>query len=386
VTVPTPTGRPPRVLAEAGPKIPAPGLSIEHPGEEGLPPTRLPVELEGREEGAQPTTTQPILPERRVGALPTRPSVPTELGYPPIEDPREQIDALNRAADRLQMTVVAAEEAEDRREGEYRQHEDDRMRLFLDHEAQRNEEARQRTEAIWRELESRLAALPSVPSVAIPVPVKPTDEAAEIESIKSAAQRAASEHAADVMEMIKLERDEFAREREELARERAELLDQLREEKDHVIEEKDHRIRALEDELNRLRTDFDNERQQRFAEEADLREQERQERMAHDNEMRTQLADLTNLVQDSHNMIEEKKAASDARYAEKQARRQDKEAQEIEKRDMIQKIHDDMEADRTRCEDDKRDYREALERQHAEQRELLQSLSDSKPSGDSHWS
>ena len=399
VTVPTLTSKPPRVLAEARPKIPvAPGPSIGYPGEEEPSSTPLPVELEEREEGVQPTTTRPIPPERRAAVLPTRPT--TELGYPPIEDPREQIDALNRAADRLQMIIVAAEEAEDRREGEYRQHEEDRMRLFLDHEAQRNEEARQRNEAIWRGLESRLAALPPVPAAA-PIPEKPIDESAEIESIKSAAQRAASEHASDVMEVTKLEREEFARERElereefakerelereefarerdQLVKERAQLFDQLR-------EEKDHRIKALEDEISRLRADSDNERQQRFAEEADLREQERQERIAHDNEMRTQLADLTNLVQ---NLIEEKKATGDARYAEKQARRQDKEAQMIELRDMIQKIHDDNEADRTRCEDDKRDIREAirevldriedLPRQNVEQRELFQSLSDSKP-------
>ena len=122
------------------------------------------------------------------------------------------------------MTVVAAEEAEDRREGEYRQHEEDRMRLFLDHEERRNEEARQRNEAIWRELESRLAALPPAPAAA-PIPEEPTSEAVEMESDKSVAQQAASGHASDVM---------------------------------------DHRIKVLEDELGRLRADFDKERQQRL--------------------------------------------------------------------------------------------------------------------------
>jgi len=169
-----------------------------------------------------PESEEPTTPERPA-ASPTRPSVTPELRYPPIEDPREQIDALNRAADRLQMAVVAAEEAEDRREGEYRQHEEDRMRLFLDHEARRNEEARQRNDAIWRELESRLAALPPAPAAA-PIPEEPTSEAVEMESDKSAAQRA-SGHASDVM---------------------------------------DHRIKALEDELGRLRADFDKERQQRL--------------------------------------------------------------------------------------------------------------------------
>jgi hypothetical protein len=50
------------------------------------------------------------------------------------------------------MTVASVEEAEDRREVEYRQHEDERMQLFLDREAHRNE-ARQRANAIWNDLE-----------------------------------------------------------------------------------------------------------------------------------------------------------------------------------------------------------------------------------------
>jgi hypothetical protein len=107
--------------------------------------------------------------------------------------------------------------------------------------------------------------------------------------------------------------------------------------------------------------------------------------MEQDEAMRAQLGDLTNLVQNSMDKIEEKKATSDARYEEKAGRRQVKDAQNIEFRDMIQKIHEDMEANQARCEDDKREVRETLERviddlqrQNADQRDLLQSLSESK--------
>jgi len=106
--------------------------------------------------------------------------------------------------------------------------------------------------------------------------------------------------------------------------------------------------------------------------------------MAHEDGIRAQLGDLTNLVQDSHTMLEQK---DDAQHKEKQTRRLDTEAQIIELKNMILKMHEDMEADRARYEGDKRDKREVLEtiisdlhRQNAEQRELLQSLSDSKRS------
>ena len=43
---------------------------------------------------------------------------------------------------------------------------------------------------------------------------------------------------------------------------------------------------------------------------------------------------------------------------QKEARREDKNAQMIELRDMVQKIHDDMERDRSKCEDLHRDSQE----------------------------
>ncbi|KAJ7291224.1 hypothetical protein C8J57DRAFT_1044474 [Mycena rebaudengoi] len=74
------------------------------------------------------------------------------------------------------------------------------------------------------------------------------------------------------------------------------------------------------------------------------------------------------------------------RWNEKQDRRQNKEFKWIELRDMVQKIHDDMEADRAKAEDARlleeskpgiEKVIEELTRQNAEQRELLTSLSES---------
>ncbi|KAJ7028730.1 hypothetical protein C8F04DRAFT_1212100 [Mycena alexandri] len=73
------------------------------------------------------------------------------------------------------------------------------------------------------------------------------------------------------------------------------------------------------------------------------------------------------------------------RYNEKLARREGKDFKFVELRDMVQKIHDDMEADRARAEDARladagkpgiETVIEELKRQNAEQRELLTALSE----------
>ncbi|KAJ7130233.1 hypothetical protein C8R44DRAFT_613736 [Mycena epipterygia] len=74
------------------------------------------------------------------------------------------------------------------------------------------------------------------------------------------------------------------------------------------------------------------------------------------------------------------------RWNEKQQRRQDKEYKWVELQDMVRKIHDDMESDRQKAEEARlaeeskpgiEKVIEELTRQNAEQRELLNSLSDS---------
>jgi len=287
---------------------------------------------------------------------PPRHGTATPFPFPLAEDSQAQLAALNQATDRLQLAAAAAEEAEDRRETEFRHHEEHRDALFLEREEHRNEEARQRAAGIWGDLEQRLAALP--PTAGEP-PLGDEGRQSDTDSIRIA-QQAASQHAADVMETVRLEREDFARERAALEEERAQLMAEIRAEKDRVIEEKDRRINALEEELTQLRGEFEAERQQRVTEEAETRERERQELVERDEFVRAQLGDITNLVQDQRDMCETKKALQDARWEEKTNRRSDKEAQMIELRDMVQKIHDDMEADRARGDDDRRESREGL--------------------------
>ena len=307
-----------------------------------------------------PTPTQPTIAEHPPSVHEPREATVTPLDLRTADDDRGRLEALNDVAERLHSALITAQNAEerreaefltreDRREDEFRQHESDRQHYFEEGEERRDAEARQRSDGIWEELETRLKALPA-PIPIPPSPSRPAADADDISSIRDLAQQAASQHASDVMETVRLEREDAAKEREALAAERAQLMAELSAEKDAIISEKDGRITTLEDELARLRAELDEERQ-RGAENAEIRERERDELIERDENIRAQLGDITNLVQDQRDMLETKKALMDARWEQEDARREDKNAQMIELRDMVQKVHDDMERDRNRNED-----------------------------------
>ena len=317
-----------------------------------------------------PTPTRPTTAERPASTHVPREATATPLDLGTADDDRGRLEALNDVADRLHSALITAQNAEERREvefltqedqreDEFRRHEGDRQHYFEEGEDRRNAESRQRSDGIWQELETRLKALPAP----IPVPQSPSRpvsavDADDISSIRDLAQQAASQHASDVMETIRLEREDAARERETLAAERAQLIAEISAQKDALISEKDGQITTLEDEIARVRAELEEERRERDIENSDIRERDRQEFIERDENIRAQLGDITNLVQDQRDMCEEKKAIMDARWEQKEARREDKSAQMIELRDMVQKIHDDMERDRSRCEDERRETQE----------------------------
>lgn len=320
----------------------------------GTPPVPTPI---------QPSTTA----EHPASVHVPREATATPFDLGTADDDRGRLEALDEVAERLHSTLITAQEAEerreadfltqeDRREVEFRRHEGDRQHYFEEGEERRNAEARERSDGIWQELETRLKALPA-PTPIPQTPSRPVSAADpdDVSSIRDLAQQAASQHASEVMETIRLEREEAANEREALAAERAQLMTEISAQKDAVISEKDARITTLEDELTRLRAELDAERQQRVTEDAETREREREELIERDENIRAQLGDITNLVQDQRDMCETKKALMEARWEQKQARRDDKNAQIIELRDMVQKIHDDMERDRNKCEDERRE-------------------------------
>jgi hypothetical protein len=113
VTVPSPTSRLPRGRAEGSPQVPIsivpatpifPGERLESAEEPFRTPRHRP---EPEELAEMPTTGEPVPrvaePE---AATPTARPRTSVFGYPSIEDHREQVEALNHVADRLQMTVA----------------------------------------------------------------------------------------------------------------------------------------------------------------------------------------------------------------------------------------------------------------------------------------
>ena len=267
-------------------------------------------------------------------------------------DDRGRLEALNVC---LHSTLITARNAEerreadflaqdDRREDEFRDHEGNRQHYFEEGKGRRNAEARQRPNGIWQELETRLEALPASS------PSRPVSAAA---SIRDLAQQAALQHANDVIKIVRLERD-TAKEREALAAERAQFMAEISAQKDAI---KDGHIATLEDELARVRAELDEERQ-RSTENSEMKAREREE-IERDENIRAQLGDITNLVQDQRDMYETTKASMDARWEQNDARREDENAQMIELRDMVQGIHDDMAYDRSRCEDERRESQDS---------------------------
>jgi DNA repair exonuclease SbcCD ATPase subunit len=219
----------------------------------------------------------------------------------------------------------------------------------------------------------------------------------------TAAQDAAARHADDIMTTVRMEREEMAREREAAAADRERLQAEQDAARLRAEEECQAKISALEEELARVREELENERQQRITEEAETRERERMEALERDEAVRNQLGDITNLVQDQREECARKKELMDERWAEKQTRRGEKDSKMQDLYDMVAKIVEDREADKIKAEEERlanegkpgkscivcprtltnhsidiEKLLEELQKQNAEQRELLNNLSESE--------
>ncbi|KAF7367072.1 PH domain-containing protein [Mycena sanguinolenta] len=171
------------------------------------------------------------------------------------------------------------------------------------------------------------------------------------------------------------EAERFAREREELMAERARLEVERDAARNALIAEKDAQIKALRAELDNK---FDREKQLRSQEYAEVREREPQVRLNIDGGItKGQLRDFAYLIQDQRDVCERMETLMEERWNGKQERSQNKELRLAELKDMVQNIHDDMEA--VRGEEGKPGIEKVIEeivRQNAEQREFLTALSD----------
>ncbi|TFK53121.1 hypothetical protein OE88DRAFT_1807017 [Heliocybe sulcata] len=329
---------------------------------------------------------------------------PTTIVHIPAHEVSENEDLMYADAERARQErfedlerrmAEAAEIAmadDERRDQEFRQHEEERDRLFADKEAQRDEEAARRRDEIWVDLEQRLAAggLPPAPAPpesieAIPIP-QPERIEPDTASIIGSMREAANQHATEIREIVNLERENLMREREEAEAERERLRAEAEAERAQLEQERENRIAQLEEELARTRAELEDERAQRKTEEAESRERARQEALERDEVVRGQLGDITNLAQENLECCTSKRQIMDERYAEKQTRREEKDAKFQALYDMVNTMMEESAAERQRAEAERAEAAakpgvevviEELRRQNQELRELLNNMAES---------
>ncbi|KAG1819267.1 uncharacterized protein BJ212DRAFT_82906 [Suillus subaureus] len=215
----------------------------------------------------------------------------------------ERLDEVER---KLNQVVQGADGAEDCREAEFRNSEEHREQIFLQNEQRRDDEARQRGDELFAELEERARSVPSLP---FPPPGS-EDNASIVESIHAASHEAASRDVGDILETVQLEREQSAREREPFASEKGRERAEFAAERARMDEERDRRVHDLEEELARVRGELDSERQ--------LRQTENEERAAANERMDAQLSDITQLVSEQCDECTRKRELMDQRWEEKQ--------------------------------------------------------------------
>lgn len=329
-----------------------------------------------------PVRTRRPLPARSpsLRSYRTQTPLPVHLG-----EAEAQLQRLTEAEARLNTISHTVQEAEDQREDEFRAHEEDRNRLFRESEQRRDEEARVRAEAILQELENRIAAFPQLPEPPPPEHVGETEQAHPEGDVVSIRSRATAQLVSDVLDTVKAEREQFDRERQEHVAEREQMIAEVAAEREQLTRERETRIQALENELAAVRAELENEKQQRQTMEAEQRERESHAHMERDEALRNQLGDLTNLVQEQRDSMEQKRALMDSRYDEKQRRQDEKDRKWTFLEDMVRKLAEDMTETKEIAIAAKAEYAQQptnqevideLRRQNAEQRELLQVLSD----------
>lgn len=291
-------------------------------------------------------------------------SRPAEASYQDGDRAGGVADAENK----LQEIAEDAKESEDRRELHFRSNEDERDRLFLDNEARRDQEASRLKDDIFHDLEERIdeklagirperdtTSFMGDRPVEYPTSIRPASvrPASMHESVYTAAQDAASRHAADIMETVRMEREELAREREAAQADRDRLEAERDAERARKDEECQEKISALEAELAKVREELEMERQQRLTEDAETREREKLESVERDEVVRNQLGDITNLVQDQRDECARKKDLMDERWSQKELRREEKDMKFMQLQDMVAQIVQDREAEKIRAEEER---------------------------------
>ncbi|KAL6309465.1 hypothetical protein BKA93DRAFT_723737 [Sparassis latifolia] len=308
---------------------------------------------------------------------PRRLSGPEDLGFADAE--RERQERFGELEQQLTGTIDALREGEERRDHSFRENEDERDRLFAENENRRDQEALQRRDEILRDLEDRIedrlaAVAPGAGAPPIPVPPpggpRPETEAevpvleegapmaaetqSVIESVRSV-QDAATRHAQEILDTVRMEREEQAHEREMAQAERERVQAEKDAEHARQMEEQQARIRALEEELASVKAELANERQLRLTEESEGRERDRADFREQVDALRNQMADVTNIASETRDEVARKSEVSDQRWTEKLAWKEEKDAKSAQLREMVEQVI----ADREACKAEKAERREA---------------------------
>jgi hypothetical protein len=379
---PVPVPAPAPMLMEDAPTT-APSSHV--PGPEPLSHVAMPV----------PTTTVHGSPSHPpVMIVPSQTySGPHDLDYADAEHDRaERFEHLQME---LAHHLQAAEEAEEQRERNFRENEDARHRIFEENEARRQQEAQQHQNDFLRgvdeRVDDRLASLPTVAPIPVPPPHEVHDslpssfmdapsrrpsvtvsiasservarpehaaapppgspsmhpeDLADAQTIAQSLQHsvldAASRHSQDMLETLRLEREEMHRqldeERAERERRNAELA-AIRDERENDLME---RIRLLEDRLaateashEQTKAELEQERQLRITEETERREAERAEDRQRAEDAALQLSELTNVATETRDELARKREVSDERWAAKETWKQEKDQDMADMKNML---------------------------------------------------
>ena len=374
---------------------PVPGVTrLDQPHVPSHVPTHVPTH----------PTAQPV----RMHEPPQTPSGPGNLDYEDDLDARRQ--RLEEQELHLQDMQLAAEEAEDRREQEYRDREEERQRIFLE-----NEERREREVAELRnELERIKSGVHHVPppaeSVSPPIEAEPLPEhtpehipeplpehipesipehitGSELESRPTESfvihdgssisdsmrpvpppvqpiVTAELPQLQEILTMLRTQQAEAEAAKEQENQRFEEFRLEIQEARAEAKEECEERIRFLEEELARTRAELENEREQRRLEEMDrfdrlerdrneALEREHNEAMERDEAVRGQLSDITNLLYQQQEQIEQKRALMEDRWNEKESRREEKQMRSDDVYRMLDRILQEREQERIERENEK---------------------------------
>lgn len=306
---------------------------------------------------------------------------------------RERAERFSGLAHQMVEQMQTAEDAENERERTFRVNEDERQRMYMDREARRDEESMQHRQEILRDVEDRveevLASVPTTtaplpvpppggpgPSMPIPEPyVPPTEEQFQdipmvppppqpryspsitptpslpqepehidvdahtlAQSIQEQVAEATALHAQDILETVRLEREELAATRAEMER----LQTELNAERERRLEEMTVQNNTLREEMaalraenDRLKNDLEEERQLRITEDAARRETEREQDIQRSEGLATQLSDVTNIVSETRDELARKREQADERWAQKETWHQDCNTQMDDMKQML---------------------------------------------------